>query len=287
MLAQDAADRRRARPFRHQHTRRADRHRKGQPVAKPIGEEQFRRRERDVAFGDAEHRDGIELGGLHEARMDVNRTLRPAGRARGIEPEAGLVGMRRRGVEDGGRSSEQGGERAGSRLGAGDDRRGPRLGQLRQCRRHRGQYRRRHDNRASPAVGQHKGEFFRRQLGVDRDRHDPALDRPEKRGREVDRIMQAEQDPLLRMDPEPAYAIGEPACPLGKLGIAVMPVIVDKRRFRAAPGREVPLDQIGSGVVCRSALHRRASLPEVVATAGSIIYPACALQARGRSCGRA
>src|SRR6516162_8051624 len=62
------------------------------------------------------------------------------------------------------------------------------------------------------------------------------------------------------MNPEPAHAIGKPAHPLGEPGVAVMATIVDKGRFRPASGGQVPLDQIGGGVVCRSALHQRASL---------------------------
>jgi hypothetical protein len=67
--------------------------------------------------------------------------------------------------------------------------------------------------------------------------------------------VQAEQNPLLRVNREPAHAIGEPAHALGELGIAVMTAVVDKGRFCTAPGDEVPLDQIGSGVVCRPSVH--------------------------------
>ena len=81
-LAQHAADCRRRRPLRHQHAGGADRQWKGQRIAEPIGEEQLCRREHNIALVDAEHRDGIELGSLHQARMDVHGTLRPACRPR-------------------------------------------------------------------------------------------------------------------------------------------------------------------------------------------------------------
>ena len=102
------------------------------------------------------------------------------------------------------------------------------------------------------------------QLSVDRNRHDPGLDRAEKRGREVDRVVQAEEDPLLGLNAEPAHEIGKPAHPFGKLGIAIMPAIVDKSCLCAPPGREVALDQIGGGVVRRRDLHPPFSLSGVI-----------------------
>src|SRR5262249_48696529 len=107
------------------------------------------------------------------------------------------------------------------------------------------------------------------------DRHDPGLYRPEKGGRKGDRVMQAHQDALFRMDPEPAQDIGEPARPIGKLGIAVTAAIVDEGRLWAASGREGLLDQIGSGVVCRDTLHPRSSSLSVLPAAGHIIFAGC------------
>ncbi len=193
--------------------------------------------------------------------MDMHRALRPARRARGIEPETRLVRMRRRGFR-GRRFSEQRGERMLFRGGAGDDDFGPRFRQLRQCRPDDRQHRRRYDHRSSPAVRQHEGEFARRQLSVDRDRDDPSLDCAEKRGRKVDRVVEAEEDALLGVNAQSAHDIGKPAHPFGELGIAVAPVIIDEGGLRAPSGREVPLDEISSGIICRRALaaHRPFSL---------------------------
>ena len=87
--------------------------------------------------------------------------------------------------------------------------------------------------------------------------------------------MKTQQDALLRMDPEPADDIGEPAHPLGELGIGVPASVVDEGRFCTTSGRQVSLDQIGSRVVYRHAMHPRPSSLNVVAAAGRIIFAGC------------
>ena len=99
MLLQAFEHRGRRRPLRHQHRGRAHCQRKRQRVAQPVGEEQLGRREHDVAFTNAQDRPGIEFRSLDQAGMNVHRALRRAGRARRIEPEAGVVAGRRRGLE--------------------------------------------------------------------------------------------------------------------------------------------------------------------------------------------
>ena len=84
----------------------------------------------------------------------------------------------------------------------------------------------------------------------------PGLDRPEKGGRKIDAVLQAEQDALFRVKAEPPRKIGEPANPPGELRIAVLPSIVDDRDLGPAPGSEVALDQVGGRVVGRFAVHR-------------------------------
>src|SRR5271170_2707271 len=76
--------------------------------------------------------------------MNMDGSLGPAGRARGIEPEAGLVAMGRRGLGGGRRRFQQRFERAPGRLGMGDDDLGFGLRQQRHRRLHRRQYRSRH-----------------------------------------------------------------------------------------------------------------------------------------------
>ena len=259
MPAQHPGDQRRRGALGGQHTRRSHRQRESQRVAEAISEKQLCRRVHDVVFADAEHRNGIAFSGLDQTELQMDRSFGPTGRAGGIKPEAGLVGMGRGGLGSGRRRGEQIGERALSRLGARDDhfRSGP--GQQRHRRLHCRQYRCRHHHRACPAVAEHKGEFVGAELGVDRDRHDSGLDRPEKGGREVDAIMQAQEDALLVVEAEPARSIGEPVHSAGKLGIGVLPAIIDDRGLRSAPSRKVALDQISRGVVSRSALHRRRS----------------------------
>ena len=165
--------------------------------------------------------------------------------------------MGRGGLGNARRRCQQAGERTLRTLGAGDDDLG--LGLRQQCQRrpHRRQHRRRDDDRARPAVGQHKGEFVGPELGIDRDWHDPGLDRAEEGARKIDSIMQAEEDALFAAEAEAAQDIGKPGDPFGKLCVAVLAAIVDDRDLRPAPGSEVALDQVGGGVVGRPALHRR------------------------------
>ena len=254
VLAQHAADRRRRRPLGHQHAGGADRQRKGQCIAEPIGEEQLCRREHDIPLVDAEHRDGIELRRLHQARMDMHGALRPSRRPRRVEPEAWLVRMGRRGVGRRRHLGKQPGERVILHVAAGNDQRRSRSWQRGQCRIHNRQQRRGDDDGAGAAVSRHEGKFRGRELRVDRDRHGPGLDRAEKGGRKVYSVMEAQKNALLRMNAEPAHEIGKPAHSFGELGIAVMPAVVDKSSLCATPGSEVSLDQVGCGIVSRRAL---------------------------------
>ena len=75
----------------------ADPEREGHPVAEAVGEEQLGRGEADVVFASRRALDAVELAGHHHVAMAVHGALGPAGRARGIEPEA-VVGRRRRGA---------------------------------------------------------------------------------------------------------------------------------------------------------------------------------------------
>ncbi len=92
--------------------------------------------------------------------------------------------MGRRGVGGGGCLGEK-----RIQIAAGHDDPWPRVGQ--QCHRrldHR-QYRSGREDDARPAVGEHERKFWRTQLGVDRDRHDPGGDRAEESGRKIDPVV--------------------------------------------------------------------------------------------------
>ena len=82
------------RPAVVEHRRAAGPQREGHAVAEPIGEEQLGRRVGDVVLADAQHAHAVELAGHHHVALGMDRALGPAGRARGIEPEA-IVGRRR------------------------------------------------------------------------------------------------------------------------------------------------------------------------------------------------
>jgi len=81
----------------------------------------------------------------------------------------------------------------------------------------------RDDEQARAAVAQHEIIIRRRQQRVDRDRHDPRLDRAEEGGGKVDAVEQAEHDALLRRDAEAGDEIGEAVDPLGEVGVAIGP----------------------------------------------------------------
>src|SRR6185437_3062057 len=85
--------------------------RKAEAVAEAVGEEELRGGEHHVARFDAEHRYRIQLGRFDQAAVYVDGTLRSACRARGVQPEAGVVlrrrGDRRLGCETGHRGRER------------------------------------------------------------------------------------------------------------------------------------------------------------------------------------
>ena len=86
----------------HQHRGRPEPQREGEPVAQPIGVEQLRRRERDVAGADAEHAARVVLARVLDVVLQMHDALGLAGRARAIEPEGHVVamGLAHRGVSD-------------------------------------------------------------------------------------------------------------------------------------------------------------------------------------------
>ena len=86
----------------------ADRQRKGQGVAEPVGEKQLRRREADVVLAEVQDRLAVELDRPVRIGVRMDGSLGSSGRARRIEPESGFVGAgaggpgeRRLGFEEG------------------------------------------------------------------------------------------------------------------------------------------------------------------------------------------
>src|SRR5439155_14672462 len=72
-----------------------------------VGEKQLGCGEYDIALLDADNRLRVKLGGLDRTRLHVYRAFRRAGGAGRVEPEAGLVGARRRGGEVRSRCGDQ------------------------------------------------------------------------------------------------------------------------------------------------------------------------------------
>ncbi|MNT31919.1 hypothetical protein D3C72_1677760 [compost metagenome] len=93
--------------FGHQDDGGAHRQREGQAVAQAVGEEQLRGGEHHVAFLDAQHGLGIELGRVPQVAMGVDHALGLAGGTGRIQPERDLVGQGARGGGKG-RAGQQG-----------------------------------------------------------------------------------------------------------------------------------------------------------------------------------
>ena len=145
--------------------------REGQRIAEAVGEEEFRRREVQIALADAEYALAIELGRLHQARMNVARTFRRAGRARRIEPERRLVGMAVGGVEMSRLAREGLAEvdRARPRLAADDDHMRE-IGQFREDRFENGQERAGDAERTGARIRQHVEILLRDEQRVEGNR---------------------------------------------------------------------------------------------------------------------
>ena len=90
-------DRLRRGPLRHEQHARAGGKRKGERVAEPVGEEELRRGKAQVALRHAEHAAPVELRRPVGIAVRVDGPLGPAGGARRIQPEPGVVRSRRRG----------------------------------------------------------------------------------------------------------------------------------------------------------------------------------------------
>ena len=191
--------------------------------------------------------------------MDMDRALRHAGRAGGIEPETGIVGRGRRGREFSFSLLQHVLERGVAvRAAPGDDdvleeselwNEG---GELRQ-------QLLRHDERLGTAVGEHVLVIFRGEQGIHRNRDDARLDRTEKRRGEVDRVGQRNQYPVLHFKAHRLQPRAEAVDALGKLCERVLARVVHVREPGRATCGKIAFDQIvGSVVVARNPDERRA-----------------------------
>ncbi len=174
----------------------------------------------------------VEIVGELEVGMHVHRALGPAGRARGVEPEADVVlpwsaPCRPRGWPARSGPRSRGGRWACSpetttscEVGMGFDE----AFELRV-------ERLRHHQRPGPAVRQHEAIVVLGHQRVDRNRNDAGLDRAEKRGRPIDGVDAGTGGCAPRGGP----------------------------RARAAPGRSAPPGRpAGRSSSCRADPHRRA-----------------------------
>src|SRR5258706_571083 len=240
---------RRRRALGHQNRSGAGRERKGERVAEAVREKELCRGEDDIAFLVPEDRLGVELRREDHARMNVNRTLRHAGRAGGIQPEAGIVGRGRCGCKPG-FSLRQHLFELGMALSAapGDDdvleesELGNEGGEL-------WQQLLRYDERLRAAVGEHVLVIFRGEQGIHRDRNDARLDRAEKRRGKVDRVGEREQHAMLHLQAHRLQPRPEAVDALGELPARVMARVVDVGDLGRAARCEVALDEVVGGVV--------------------------------------
>ena len=249
MAAQDRGDCLRGRAIRREDGGGADRHGESHGVAEPVGEKELGHRIADVAFLEAEHTAGIEVGGQAQIGVDVHRALGPAGRARGIKPKAHVVARGGRGVGFGPRAREQILETAmpacvlarddhAQRIRARTDQ----IGEFRK-------QRLRHHEDLGAAVGEHEAVVILGHERIDRNGHHAGLDGPEEGGGPVDGVEEREQDALLAPDSERAQHVAEAVHALGELAVGPTSTRIDIDRLVGAPGLEVALDDIGGEVV--------------------------------------
>ena len=270
MLLEDIGDQVRRRPGRQQHGGGARRHRKGQRIAEPVGEEQLGHRIADVAVLDAEDGPGIKLIGELEIGMGVHGSLGLAGRAGGVEPKAHVVARGRRGHGFGFGGGEQIVEALVTvRRLAGHDDVGEISGDI-----SRGdgalefwQQLRGDDQQPGAGILQHEAVIVFAHQRVDRHRDHAGLDGAEKSGRPIDSVEEADQNALLAADAERAQHMAEALDPAGEVGIAVAAARIDEGGLAAAAGVEIALEDIGGEIVIardrgrrrawRNATHRK------------------------------
>src|SRR6266542_2398445 len=94
------------RPVRVEHGLRAHAHREVHVVAEAVGKEELGRREGSIVRRDAQHLEGVRIRAHDHVVLEVDGALGESRRARGIEPEAGVVLGCLRGLERGSGAAE-------------------------------------------------------------------------------------------------------------------------------------------------------------------------------------
>ena len=206
----------RRRALGHEDGRRTRGQWKGQRIAEPIGEEELRRREHDVALRHAQHAAPVQLARsstgsracgpcLWGARSSPTNRARTRSRRQPYRP----------GAASGTAESLQAAKSSAPARKRGGRTRDDDVAHLVRpaCHRvlqHR-QQRAGHDQRLRAAVRQHERIVVGRQQRVDGDRHDARMERAQERRRKVDRVVQAEQDALFAAQSTASAARPRPA----------------------------------------------------------------------------
>ena len=182
----------------------------------------------------------------------MHRALRTSGRARRIEPEADIVGARRRRgrivqlVVDPIPEAQLRG-RWSIRLSRDDH-----VLEVRESRLegldHRRE-RRRNDYHAGAAVGQQVFIVGRPEQRVARNRDNSGLDRAKKGNRKIDSVVQQQNDAIFHPHAESPPRVGAAVDPLGQVAVRISAGIVDESDMLGASRNQVALDQIDGGVV--------------------------------------
>ena len=190
----------------HEHGGGAGRQREREAVAEPVGVEELGRRVAEVVLGDLEHVPRVGVDRRADVAMGVDDALRPAGRARAVEPERHvvrvrvggrlqLVGLRRHGVVE---------ARVSTRVAVGHEH-GQRGAAL-QRRLDLVEQRRLDDEHLRVAVVEVVGVVVGAVHRVDGDRHRADADRPEERRVEDGRVVEHHHHAVLAADAELAAA---------------------------------------------------------------------------------
>ena len=224
---------------------RAGEERDQQRVAERVSEEQLGGRERPVRLRGAQHVDGV-VPAREQVAMRVDGRLRPAGRARRVEPEgAGLAahGLHRERVR---RARLQRFQARGI-AAAGDDH-VRRVRQRAELRREVAQPRGVGDEHARAAVGEHRRPVGGGKPGVQRDGHDADAEGTEEDRRPRERIGQQQCHALPGRQAEATQRIARPAGQREQIGVGRRRLGRDDGGTRAPAGGDVVVEERGHRV---------------------------------------
>ena len=206
----------------------------------------------DIVLAHADHGLAEQSRRIHQAGVDVLGALGGAGRARGIEPESGFVGMGVDGREFVRRLGQKVRKFKLLALGAGaDDHDMSKIRRLGQRRPQNRQKRRRNQQHGGARIREHVGVLVRCQQRVEADRHDSRADSPEKGHGPVDRVEHGERDALLPPYAEVFENVREFATVGRELAVANGTLGVDEGELVAPARGHIPIEQILARIVSR------------------------------------